>query len=140
MNDISKYLICLFISIVLLVSTAVSPSLYAAENTVYIDYDGDGFSDSAPDSDNNGIPDEFQSNTQEITSPEATRQQLDQFFNSISITDKTLNLSLFDKFSLRKYNSCNIYKNRSVFDADFGTNVGLGTGLAGGACAGGICF
>lgn len=104
----------------------------------FIDYDGDGFDDGAPDDDGDGIPDEI-----EFHSFFSAQQNLVLGVNQMSIGTPAPapKPCAAERFGALEFTTRAVSASRSDFDAGFGGSLGLGGGLGGGgACAGGICF
>jgi len=120
--------------VVLLVCCPVS----SARLLGYVDLDGDGFDNNAPDTDLDGIPDEFEAHGFVSTQIDGL-QAAPMFAGQAPAADAQLKAG--EIFGRRKFTTRGIAENRRDFDIGFGSGLGLGAGLGGGgACAGGICF
>ena len=109
------------------------------EVVVYVDLDGDGFDDNLPDSNEDGIPDVFEASK--------IKAHIDNVNEGVDILTEIgadpLNLpsvSSGEQFSARQLAIRGLESCRSDFEADFGSGLGIGIAIGGGACAGGICF
>jgi len=105
----------------------------------FVDYDGDGFDDNAPDADSDGIPDDLESHS---------------FFSAqhnfiLSLSQMSISHDpaaepkpcAAECFGAREFATRGLSLTRTDFDAGFGSGLGISGGLSGGgACAGGICF
>ena len=123
----------IFLFLLLFISTAV----VHAGGKNFIDYDGDGFNDNYIDSDNNNIPDEFQSKVKELKSNSRTFtfSPLSLFSNESS----QIKLTVSQKFVLLQFKARILTSCRSNFDSDFNSEVSVSTS-SGGGCVGGVCF
>jgi len=121
--------------------------LYAAEknlidkSSIYIDLDGDGIDDNAPDSNGDGIPD-FSAPSKE-SSRTPVKSALGDIFNSpeMTKTDKLAELrSCCERFSEVKFKVRAMALHRIGLNGTdpFGSGIGIGS-AASGACAGGVC-
>ncbi|KAA3636538.1 MAG: hypothetical protein DWP97_02545 [Calditrichaeota bacterium] len=103
----------------------------------FIDLDGDGFDDNIIDTDNNGIPDEFQSKVKEVKSTGSFSFSPSSLVSSDNTTSVSLTLS--ESFSLLKFKCRSISKCRSNFESEFTTGLNVSSSGSSG-CAGGVCF
>ena len=130
----------LILAIGILFLMAACPTGEAGQLPRFVDLDGDGFDDNAPDDDADGIPDEFESHS--FFSAAVVSLGVGQMFggtSSVSPTNKPT--SAAEKFGRREFQVRFLCGPRTDFEADFASGLGLGGGLGGGgACAGGICF
>jgi hypothetical protein len=108
----------------------------------YVDMDGDGFNDNAPDEDGDGIPDAADPDFIPVETEETNMVGLIKFGEVLKkaglIEDYSTNLQ---KFGQLNFCTRALSKNRCGFDAgdDFGSEgIGIGGGSSGG-CAGGVC-
>jgi hypothetical protein len=117
---------------------AGNPSM-AADPMAYVDLDGDGFNDNDLDADGDGIPDEFEPGyVPEIDEGEAAGIFADLEVAPVETETTVLLETNEDVFGRLSFLTRNICENRCVFDADFGSGLGIAV-AAGGACAGGVC-
>lgn len=121
---------------VLLVAGMVS----AADPLSYVDLDGDGFNDNDLDADGDGIPDQFEPGyVAPIDEGEAAGIFADLEVASVEVDAPIILDTNEDAFGRLSFLTRNICDNRCVFDAEFGSGLGIAV-AAGGACAGGVCF
>jgi len=114
--------------------------VWSARLPGYVDLDGDGFDDNAPDTDLDGIPDEFEAHGFVSTQIDGL-QVAPMFAGQAPAPDASPKAKTGEIFGRRKFTTRGLAENRSDFDIGFGSSLGLGAGLGGGgACAGGICF
>jgi len=119
-----------------IVLAASSPAL-PSEPIVFIDCDGDGFDDNAPDDDTDGIPDEFEHHGY-ISAPAGQLQVSQMFAGHDAHVSTPTHLRCSEGFGRRRFATRAVCENRLDFDTGFGSGLGLGGGLgAGGGCAGG---
>lgn len=109
----------------------------------FVDLDGDGFDDNLPDTDENGIPDNAESNSANATD-NSDAQGLIAALTPINASggfsmDQLLPNS--EKFGKRKFSCRDQSCFRGGFDAgqDFGPGNGISSVAVSGGCAGGIC-
>jgi hypothetical protein len=108
--------------------------------TMFVDYDGDGFDDKAPDDDTDGIPDELERHGF-ISATFTQLKVLPVFSGSNEPSSEPNHPSSGEAFGRRKFGTRAVSKNRLDFDAGFSSNLGPRSGLgSGGGCAGGVCF
>jgi len=119
---------------------AAPPSALPSEPTEFIDCDGDGFDDNAPDDDTDGIPDECERHGYILA--QAGQLQVSQMFAGRDADASTrASLCCSEAFGQRKFALRAVCENRLDFDTGFDSGLGLGGGLGGGGgCAGGVCF
>jgi hypothetical protein len=124
-----------------------TPYAYAADRisddkpAPFIDLDGDGINDNAPDSNGDGIPD-F-SNPSKTMPKDRVNSALGDVFNSPEFASKSEldNLkSCCDRFAERKFKVRAMTLHRIGLNGTdpFGSGIGIGS-AASGACAGGVC-
>lgn len=124
----------------LLVVLLVCCPAWSARLPSYVDLDGDGFDDNAPDTDLDGIPDEFEAHGFVSTQTDGLRVA-PMFAGQAPNGEAPPKARAGEIFGRRKFTTRGVAENRRDFDAGFGSSLGLGAGLGGGgACAGGICF
>ena len=117
-----------------------APAVFSLTPAVFVDCDGDGFDDNAPDDDLDGIPDEFECHSF-ISAPAATLGVSQMFTGGEPRFTTPARSRSSDGFGRRKFAARAVCENRLDFDAGFGSSLGLGGGLgSGGGCAGGVCF
>lgn len=121
--------------LILLLSLAL-PSGASSASLRFVDLDGDGFNDNAPDGDGNGIPDEFEAG---YVAPTEEGPATGIFSGLQSDESPTPILPETNKEQFGRLSFCirSICEERSVFDADFGS--GLSVNVSAGGCAGGVC-
>jgi hypothetical protein len=106
----------------------------------FIDFDGDGFGDLAPDSDLDGIPDEFEAHGFLSAATNGDLQAVKMFSVSLQAGSSS-EANKITAFGKREFATRGICITRSDFDSGFSSGLGLGGGVGGGgACAGGICY
>jgi len=103
----------------------------------FVDLDGDGFNDQAPDLNNDGIPDQIVSKAQNET-PKLSGllgNILDEFFDGSSLLSKR------ERFDKLKFAARGISLHRGGFNCDegFGPGNGIGLGAMSNSCPGGVC-
>lgn len=108
---------------------------------IFIDLDGDGVNDNAPDSNSDGIPD-FPAPSKEAPKDQVN-SALGDVFNSPEFASKSEldNLkSCCDRFAERKFKVRAMTLHRIGLNGTdpFGSGIGIGS-AASGACAGGVC-
>jgi hypothetical protein len=117
-----------------------TPAVFPSQPTAFVDCDGDGFDDNAPDDDADAIPDELEYHSY-ITTPTGRLQATQMFSGSGTQVGSQVRLGCGEAFGRRRFTTRAVSENRLDFDAGFGSSLGLGGGLgAGGGCAGGVCF
>ncbi len=126
-----KYLL-LSVVIVLLCSFTTQ-----ASGRYFIDLDGDGFNDNIIDSDNNNIPDEFQSKVKELKT--FTRTFTFSPTTLFSDKSKETKLTVSQQFSLHQFKARMLSKCRANFNTDFNSGQSVSASSSSG-CVGGICF
>jgi len=115
-------------------------SAFPSDPGIFIDCDGDGFDDNAPDDDADGIPDEFERH-KFISAPTAQLQVSQMFAGNDADAGMPDRPGRGESFGRRSFVTRSVCENRADFDDGFGYELGLGGGLAaGGGCAGGVCF
>jgi hypothetical protein len=111
-------------------------------NSYFVDLDGDGFNDNAPDKNNDGIPD--------MAGPEYLNDGRADFEAEEGIIDFGACLPLSDellanstRFNRRRFGARDLLQNRCGYDCDeaFGSGSGIGIGSVrrSGGCEGGVC-
>jgi hypothetical protein len=127
-------------SLTLIVFTASSG--YSADLYRFVDFDGDGFDDNAPDSDSDGIPDEIEFHGF-LSAQGAINLEVSAMFstsNSGSGATESKPCAAV-RFGTREFTTRGITSSRADFDAGFGSGLGLSGGQGGGGgCVGGVCF
>ena len=119
---------------------AAAPATFPSGLAAYMDYDGDGFDDNAPDDDTDGIPDELELHGF-ISAPTAQLQVSAMFTGNSANVETPDRGGCGENFGRRQFATRAVCENRQDFDEGFGSDLGLGGGLgAGGGCAGGVCF
>ena len=107
----------------------------------FVDFDGDGINDNAPDEDSDGIPDNADP---DYVLDDAEEQSGLINFNAVlkpTAVDDAL-LTNYDKYGRREFCTRALSVNRCGFTSDegFGGNIGIGLSAGGGGgCAGGVC-
>jgi hypothetical protein len=102
----------------------------------FVDLDGDGFNDNDGDGNGDGIPDCLEPGY----IPPVDAEELAGVFANMDMGDSpqvVLKESCKDCFGRLSFCTRSLTSNRSVFDTDFAS--GLGISVTGGACAGGVC-
>ena len=125
----------LLLMFLLIGGMALSP---AAADLRFVDLDGDGFNDNAPDGDGNGIPDELEAGYVDT----ADEGPMTGIFAGLQSDDApALIIPETNSEAFGRYRFCvrSVCEERSVFDAEFDKSLGISVS-AGGACAGGVCF
>jgi len=127
----------------LLPASTASAEDEAVEQKAYVDLDGDGFDDNAPDENSDGIPDDVESGKSKIDEHSFEGgEQIAAFtplqdIGQYNIDEYLPNSEIFGrlKFSTRAQSSF-----RGGFDIgnNFGSETGIGCGALSG-CAGGVC-
>jgi hypothetical protein len=113
------------------------------EKTVFVDLDGDGFDDNAPDENGDGIPDEMKSvKTEEAEQDIENSGQLSAFAPLQDLGEYTIDeyLPNSERFGRLEFTTRAQSSFRGGFDIDenFGPGNGIGSGAISG-CAGGVC-
>lgn len=123
----------LLLTLFLIGALAMSP---VSANLPFVDLDGDGFDDNAPDGDGNGIPDELEAGY--VATPDEG-PATGIFADLQSESAPALILPETNKEAFGRVSFCVrfICEERSVFDSDFGS--GLSVSVSAGGCAGGVC-
>ena len=124
-------------TVILLLLVLILPISVFSGGSKFVDLDGDGFNDNIIDTDNNGIPDEFQSKVKEIKSTGAFSFSPSSLLGADNSSPVSLTVS--EQFSLLKFNCRIITSCRSNFEADFSSGLNVSSSGASG-CAGGVCF
>jgi len=104
----------------------------------YVDMDGDGFDDNDADGNGDGIPDCLEPG---YIAPLA-EEELAGVFATLDLgggQKVVLEESNAERFGRRQFCVRMIDCTRSIFDADFGSGLGISVS-GGGSCAGGVCF
>ncbi|MEW5795426.1 MAG: hypothetical protein AB1772_03600 [Candidatus Zixiibacteriota bacterium] len=128
------------VSLTIAAIMACAPCAHASEPMAFVDCDGDGFDDNAPDDDSDGIPDEFERHGY-ISASGGQLQVSQMFAGHEAHVHAPIHVRCGEGFSRRRFATRAVCENRLDFDTGFGSGLGLGGGLgAGGGCAGGVCF
>lgn len=134
-----------FISLafILLPSSTTLAEDEKTEKTVFVDLDGDGFNDNAPDENGDGIPDEMKSGKNKEKDQEAgSSGQISAFTPLQDLGEYTIDeyLPNSERFGRLEFTTRAQSSFRGGFDID--KSFGPGTGIGGGAmsgCPGGVC-
>ncbi len=112
------------------------------QSAVFVDLDGDGFHDSATDTDNDGIPDMGESESETLSEGSGMQAQtMNLFADPPPAATVETHTSWRAGFGLRRIAALGLGANRCDFDAASGNGDNLSAGGAGGgACAGGVCL
>lgn len=137
------YCLVLFVSITLIVTPLSALAEDSTQKVVFADLDGDGFHDSAEDSNNDGIPDAPAEN--EGGSPETSIMHATTInpFGDMSAVQVAPSRSTWKgSFGLRRIAALGLGASRCDFSAVSGDDDNPGNGGlgGGGACAGGVCI
>jgi hypothetical protein len=129
---------------VMLLLLLSSTSIHAASSSNrFVDLDGDGFNDNLVDSDNNNIPDVFESAAKVATSSILSSvSNVSSGLFSESSSESSVSTSFesrADHFSSRLSGCLGLDKCRNNFESDFSGGIGFSLG-SGGGCVGGVCF
>jgi len=141
---VSLMALVFLIGVVLLPSIGFHKSAFAEEKQIYVDLDGDGFGDNATDEDNDGIPDEADSDFKNVAANSPGDGSMVNFGASLSVPNVENDLAPHSQqFDGRKFAARAVTQNRCGFTSEenFGSGNGIGitnTGGSGG-CVGGVC-
>lgn len=129
----------LTIAVALLAIGLIGPSGFAADSQRFVDIDGDGFNDNAPDSDADGIPDGIEFHGFLSAQPNLVLRVNPTPINASALMGARACAS--ERFGSREFATRGIAVRRADFDAGFGSGLGLsgGQGGSGGGCVGGVC-
>lgn len=112
------------------------------DDSYFVDLDGDGFNDNAPDKNNDGIPD--MAGPGYLNDGKAdfeVEEEIINFGASLPVSDDLLANST--KFNRHRFGARDLQQNRCGYDCDegFGPGSGIGVGSlsGGGGCEGGVC-
>lgn len=115
----------------------------ASSSSRFVDLDGDGFNDNLVDSDNNNIPDVFESAV-DVASKSilSSVSNVSSGLFSESSSESSVSTSFesrADHFGSRLSGCLGLDKCRNNFESDFASGIGFSVG-SGGGCVGGVCF
>lgn len=142
-------MLSLFIALIGGLALVCLPQVLMAEDapatTVFVDLDGDGFDDNCADEDNDGIPNEADSDFEPMAADHC--QDLGENIIDFGATIKAIGLSAdlttnSQRLGIRQFRTRNLIMNRCGFDSNcgFGSGNEIGIGVSsGGGCAGGVC-
>jgi len=125
--------------VVFMLSTIALAGEHPEASPGFVDLDGDGFSDEALDADNNGIPDEIESDTTETAPLERTGGIFSGMpVAEIEVAPVETNSEAFGRLRFAVRALC---CDRSGLDCGFEEGGSAGSsGSSGGACPGGVCL
>ena len=107
-----------------------------ADEAYFVDLDGDGFNDNAPDKNNDGIPD--MAGPAYLNDGKAdfeVEEGVINFGASLPVADELLTNST--KFNRHRFGARDLQLNRCGYDYD--ETFGPGGGIGGSGCEGGVC-
>ena len=141
----SKNVLLINLTTILIASLLLAAGFAAenekTDNSCFVDLDGDGFNDNAPDKNNDGIPD--MAGPAYLNDGKAdfeVEEGVINFGASLPVADELLANST--KFNRHRFGARDLQLNRCGYDSDetFGPGGGIGGGsLSGGGCEGGVC-
>jgi hypothetical protein len=138
-----------FLILVIFSFLAPVPEILARDKAArtFVDYDGDGFDDNAPDADGDGIP----TSVENPSSAESAIEAIPADTHPVGMFDlpggnataMDIELSNSGAFGSRHFVARSLSQNRCSLDSDvgFGASVTSGIGITSGGmvCSGGVC-
>jgi len=149
MKAAARILGALFLILIISFFLTPVPEILARDKTAetFVDYDGDGFDDSAPDADGDGIPtvvenpSNAESATEAVPDDSPSVGMFDLSGGNAAAID--IEMSNSSAFGSRQFVARSLTQNRCSLDSDigFGSSAGIGIGVMSGGmvCSGGVC-